>query len=238
MSDPLDGGVDHHARLVEALIFASADPVSDKAIRARLPDDADLGAVLERLSAHYRHRGVQLVRVAAGWAFRTAPDLADALRIEVTETRKLSRAALEMLAIIAYHQPVTRAEIEGIRGVATSKGTLDALMETGWIRPGRRRQTPGRPLTWVTTPAFLDHFGFQSLDDLPGVEELKAAGLLDTRPAIATLPGGRLDGDADAPPEEVDAPDADAPDADALDADIADSDIAAPDASDLDESRG
>jgi segregation and condensation protein B len=128
---------------------------------------------------------------------RTAPDLAAHLTLEVPQPRKLTRAGLETLAIIAYHQPVTRAEIENIRGVATSKGTLDTLMEAGWIKPGRRKQSPGRPVTWVTTAAFLDHFGLGALDDLPGVEELRAAGLLDTRPAIATLPGGRIDEDGE-----------------------------------------
>jgi len=181
-----------HVRLVEALLFAAAEPMADAALRARLPADADLGAVLNELAAHYAGRGVTLVRVAGGWAFRTAPDLAARLRVEVPAPRRLSRAALETLAIVAYHQPVTRGEIEAIRGVATSKGTLDVLLEAGWIKPGRRRQTPGRPLTWVTDTAFLDHFGLESLDDLPGVAELRAAGLLDSRPAIATLPGGRV----------------------------------------------
>jgi segregation and condensation protein B len=181
-----------HVRLIEAVLFAAAEPMADAALRARLPADADLGAVLGELAAHYAGRGVTLVRVAGGWAFRTAPDLAARLRVEVPAPRRLSRAALETLAIVAYHQPVTRAEIEAIRGVATSKGTLDVLLEAGWIRPGRRRQTPGRPLTWVTDKGFLDHFGLVSLDDLPGVAELRAAGLLDSRPAIATLPGGRV----------------------------------------------
>lgn len=183
-------------RIVEALLFASATPLDDAALRARLPADADLPRLLDTLSEHYRGRGVVLTQVAGGWAFRTAPDLARDLRLEVPVPRKLSRAAVETLAIVAYHQPVTRAEIENIRGVATSRGTLDTLMETGWVRPGRRRQTPGKPLTWVTTPAFLDQFGLASLDTLPGVEELRAAGLLDSRPAIATLPGGRADEDA------------------------------------------
>lgn len=187
------------ARLVEALLFAAAEPVDENVLRDRLPADCDLQAILADLVETYRNRGVVLVRVANGWAFRTAPDLAPHLRLERPAPRKLSRVGLETMAIIAYHQPVTRTEIEGIRGVATSKGTLDILMEAGWIRPGRRRQTPGRPLTWVTTKAFLDHFGLASLDELPGVEELKAAGLLDSRPAIATLPGGRND-EVDGPP--------------------------------------
>ena len=182
------------ARLVEALLFAAAEPVDEADLRDRLPADADLQAILADLVETYRNRGVVLTRVANGWAFRTAPDLAPHLRLERPSPRKLSRVGLETMAIIAYHQPVTRAEIENIRGVATSKGTLDILMEAGWIRPGRRRQTPGRPLTWVTTKGFLDHFGLASLDELPGIEELKATGFLDSRPAIATLPGGLMDG--------------------------------------------
>ena len=176
-------------RLVEALLFASTEPVDEAALAARLPDGADLSSILEHLVDHYRPRGVNLVKTGDGWALRTAPDLRDRLRLEVAVPRRLSRAAVETLAIIAYHQPVTRAEIENIRGVATSRGTLDALLEAGWIRPGRRRQTPGRPLTWLTTPAFLDHFALASLDDLPGVDDLRAAGLLDRRPALVTLPG-------------------------------------------------
>ena len=180
---------ERHVRLVEALLFASAEPVDEVALATRLPDGADLPSILGHLVDHYRPRGVNLVKIGAGWALRTAPDLRDRLRLEVAVPRRLSRAAVETLAIIAYHQPVTRAEIENIRGVATSRGTLDALLEAGWIRPGRRRQTPGRPLTWLTTPAFLDHFALASLDDLPGVDDLRAAGLLDRRPALVTLPG-------------------------------------------------
>ena len=184
-------------RVVEALLFASAEPLGLDDLRARLPQGVDLRAVLKALEADYRGRGVELVRRGDTWAFRTAPDLAGMLRTEATETRKLSRAALETLAIIAYHQPVTRAEIEEIRGVALSKGTLDILFEAGWVKPRGRRQTPGRPVVWGTSRAFLDHFGLGSLDDLPGVEELKAAGLLDTRPAVAAyaargeMPGTR-----------------------------------------------
>jgi segregation and condensation protein B len=139
---------------------------------------------LAELAALYQGRGVELVQLAGGWAFRTAPDLATALRVTLDVSRKLSRAAVEALAIIAYHQPVTRGEIEEIRGVQLSRGTLDILLESGWIKPKGRRRTPGRPVTWVTTPGFLDHFGLTSLDDLPGVEELKAAGLLDKRSGI------------------------------------------------------
>ena len=179
-------------RLVEALLFAAPAPVPDHAIRERLPDMADLAAILDRLAVDYRGRGVELVRVADGWTFRTAPDLADRLRLSVDQPRKLTRAGLETLAIVAYHQPVTRAEIEAIRGVSTSRGTLDALLEAGWVRPGRRRQTPGRPQTWVTTPAFLDHFTLGGLEDLPGVEEMKAAGLLTSDRQLTMLPGGTL----------------------------------------------
>lgn len=195
----LDHG--HQVRLVEALLFAAPEPMDAAALRARLPAEADLAAILADLEALYAGRGIVLSRVAGGWAFRTAADLAPALKLDIPTPKKLTRAALETLAIVAYHQPATRGEIESIRGVATSKGTLDTLMEAGWIRPGRRRQSPGRPLTWVTTKGFLDHFGLDSLDELPGIEELKAAGLLDARPAIATLPGGRADsGDEDALP--------------------------------------
>jgi segregation and condensation protein B len=176
----------HHAlRIVEALLFAAAEPLSEKALAGRLPDGADLKDLLRDLAGRYEGRGVVLRQTGNGWAFRTAPDLAPLLTQERTETRKLSRAGLETLAIIAYHQPVTRAEVEDIRGVALSRGTLDILLEAGWIKPRGRRDTPGRPLTWGTTEAFLDHFGLESLRDLPGIEDLKAAGLLDTRPALA-----------------------------------------------------
>ena len=186
-------------RFIEALLFAATEPMPEQAIAERLPDGTDLSAALDTLAEHYRGRGVNLVQTGSGWAFRTAADLAGRLKLEIVEPRKLPRVALETLAIIAYHQPVTRAEIEQIRGVATSRGTLDTLMEVDWVRPGRRRQTPGRPVTWVTTPAFLDHFQLASLDDLPGVAELKAAGLLEAGPTIAKLPGGRvLDDDAEA----------------------------------------
>jgi segregation and condensation protein B len=188
-------------RVLEALLFASRAPLGEDELKAHLPEDADLGALLAHLAEHYAERGVNLVRVAEGWAMRTAPDLGPALRREAEVQRKLSRAALETLAIVAYHQPVTRAEIEQIRGVAVSKGTLDILFEQGWIQPRGRRRTPGRPVTWVTTPGFLDHFGLASLDDLPGLDELRAAGLLDARaaaPGLAlALAGGEEDVDAD-----------------------------------------
>ena len=178
-------------RLLEAMLFASAEPLSPQAMHERLPESADLAALLAELQALYDGRGVALVETGGAWAFRTSPDLADALVVEKDVSRKLSRAALETLAIVAYHQPVTRAEVENIRGVATHKGTLDTLMEMGWVKPGRRRETPGRPLTWVTTPGFLDHFGLESALELPGLDELKAAGLLDRRPAIDTVPDSR-----------------------------------------------
>ncbi len=179
--------VDHHQhlRIVEALLFAAAEPLTAKQLAERLPAGVKVSALLDELREHFRGRGVELRRVGEGWAFRTAPDLATLLRVDRDEPRKLTRAALETLAIVAYHQPVTRAEIEDIRGVAVSKGTLDTLMEAGWVRPRGRRMTPGRPLTWGTSAAFLDHFGLDGLSDLPGVEDLRAAGLLDARPAIA-----------------------------------------------------
>ncbi len=171
-------------RLIEAVLFASAEPVTEAALRARLPENCDLRGVLDALTARYRGRGVELVVRGGAWALRTAPDLAPRLHLEVPQQCKLSRAAVEVLAIVAYHQPVTRAEIEEMRGVALSRGTLDVLLEAGWVRPAGRRQTPGRPMTWGTTPAFLDHFGLENLAALPGIDELKAAGLLDTRPAM------------------------------------------------------
>jgi segregation and condensation protein B len=177
-------------RLLEAMLFAASEPLPAVALGKRLPDGANVEDLLRELQALYANRGVNLVHHEDRWCFRTASDLADRLAIETTVTRKLSRAAIETLAIVSYHQPVTRAEIEEIRGVALSQGTLDKLLEVGWIKPKGRRQTPGRPVTWVTTDAFLEHFGLESLEALPGVEELKAAGLLDARPAISTLGAG------------------------------------------------
>ncbi|QFU16280.1 SMC-Scp complex subunit ScpB [Microvirga thermotolerans] len=168
-------------RIAEALLFASAAPLTVDDLAGRLPEGADVGAIIEDLTAHYADRGVNLVRVAGGFAFRTASDLSFVLARNVVEQRKLSRAAMETLAIIAYHQPVTRAEIEEIRGVATSKGTLDTLLETGWIRLRGRRKAPGRPVTYGTTPQFLEHFGLDAIEDLPGLEELKGAGFLEGR---------------------------------------------------------
>jgi segregation and condensation protein B len=168
-------------RLLEAMLFAAGEPIDEAALAARLPADVDLKAALARLQEDYAMRGVNLVRVGGKWTFRTASDLAWLLSRETIETRKLSRAAIETLAIIAYHQPVTRAEIEEIRGVSTSKGSIDVLLETGWIRPRGRRKAPGRPVTYGTTDMFLSHFGLDALDSLPGVEELKGSGLLDGR---------------------------------------------------------
>lgn len=170
-----------HLRLLEALIFAGAQALDEKDLAERLPNDADVARLLADLAELYANRGVNLVKVAGGYAFRTAPDLAEKLKIERPVTRKLSRASVETLAIIAYHQPVTRAEIEQVRGVGLSKGTLDLLFEQNWIKPMGRRRAPGKPVTWGTTDFFLEHFGLPSLDDLPGQEELKAAGLLDAR---------------------------------------------------------
>lgn len=185
-------------RALEAILFASAEPVSEDELKRRLPADADISVLLAELEELYARRGVNLVRVAKGWAFRTAPDLASLMTREIVEQRRLSRAALEMLAIIAYHQPVTRSEIEEIRGVATSKGTLDLLMELGWVRISGRRQVPGRPVTFGTTDTFLEQFSLDRIGDLPGVEELSAAGLLDKKaPPQATGPAGGEAAEAD-----------------------------------------
>ena len=172
-------------RLVEALLFASAAPLDEAQLAQRLPEGSDVAGLVAELAGHYRARGVNIVRIANGWTVRTAPDLGPRLKLERTVTRKLSRAAIETLAIVAYHQPVTRAEIEDIRGVTTSKGTLDVLLETGWIRLRGRRKAPGRPVTYGTNEAFLSHFGLEALNDLPGLDELKGAGLIE-----ATLPAG------------------------------------------------
>src|SRR4249919_3357563 len=183
---PVDENTDPVARpeelrLLEALLFASTEPLDQVALAKRMPDGVDIKVALAQLQADYASRGVNLVRVANKWTFRTAGDLSWLMTRESTETRRLSRAAIEMLAIIAYHQPVTRAEIEEIRGVVTSKGTLDLLLETGWIRLRGRRRVPGRPVTYGTTEGFLSHFGLDTVADLPGIDELKGAGLLDSR---------------------------------------------------------
>jgi segregation and condensation protein B len=166
-------------RLLEALLFAASEPLDEKVLAERLPDGVDVRAALRNLQTEYAARGVNLVRVAGKWTFRTANDLAWLLAKDVAEPKKLSRAALETLAIIAYHQPVTRAEIEEIRGVTASKGTVDVLLETGWVRLRGRRKAPGRPVTVGTSEAFLAHFGLDALSDLPGLEELKGSGILE-----------------------------------------------------------
>ncbi|MBM6581618.1 SMC-Scp complex subunit ScpB [Microvirga sp. BT689] len=189
-------------RIAEALLFASAAPLSAEELSGRLPEGADVERILQDLSELYALRGVNLVKVAGKWTFRTASDLSFVLARDVVEQRRLSRAAMETLAIIAYHQPVTRAEIEEIRGVATSKGTIDLLLETGWIRLRGRRKAPGRPVTYGTTPAFLEHFGFDAIEDLPGLEELKGAGFIEGRvPSDFSVP---IPSDADALREDED----------------------------------
>jgi segregation and condensation protein B len=170
-------------RLLEALLFAAPEPLSEAELGRWLGDPEGVQALLGELAETYAGRGINLARVAGGWTFRTAPDLAPELRSERVVGRKLSRAAVETLAIVAYHQPVTRAEIEAIRGVALARGTLDKLLEAGWVRPTGRREAPGRPLNWATTPAFLAHFGLDSVTELPAIDELRAAGLLDIGPA-------------------------------------------------------
>ncbi|MEM6851016.1 MAG: SMC-Scp complex subunit ScpB [Pseudomonadota bacterium] len=184
--------------MVEALLFASASPLSDEDIAGRLPGAADVPVIMARLCERYAGRGVEVCKVADRWTLRTAPDLGFLLETEKVEQRKLSRAALETLAIIAYHQPATRAEIEEVRGVAVSKGTLDLLLEIGWIKIAGRRRAPGKPVTYATSDGFLEHFGLESVEHLPGLDELKAAGLLD----------GRLPPDFSVPAPK-DAPDAD-----------------------------
>ncbi len=168
-------------RIIEALLFTSSVPLDATALAAHLPVQTDIEALMEILGADYARRGVNIIKAAGGWMLRTAPDLAQVVAAGAVEPRKMSRAAVEVLAIVAYHQPVTRAEIEDIRGVSTSKGTLDVLLESGWVRLRGRRKAPGRPVTYGTTPAFLVHFGLDALQDLPGLDELRGAGLLDGR---------------------------------------------------------
>lgn len=194
-------------RMVEAILFASANPVTVGELHARLPHGCDAPAALEQLAKRYEGRGVRVARVGDAWAIRTAADLAFLMTRETVETRKLSRAAIETLAIVAYHQPVTRAEIEEIRGVSVSKGTIEQLLDLDWIKLGQRRQTPGRPVTFVVTRAFLDHFGLQSPRDLPGLKELRAAGLLESTPPPDEVAPLEEDADTDdmferSPPEE------------------------------------
>lgn len=187
-------------RMVEAILFASAEPITVKELESRMPHGSDPAEALAHLRKRYEGRGVNVVRVGDAWAIRTAGDLGFLMQKETVETRKLSRAAIETLAIVAYHQPVTRAEIEEIRGVSVSRGTVDQLIELEWVRFGRRRMTPGRPVTYVVTQHFLDHFGLENARDLPGLKELRAAGLLDNRPppGADALPG---DDDEDESPE-------------------------------------
>ena len=183
---------DELTRAVEATLFAAEEPMTAEALSAHL-GGADVRDALDALAAHYAERGVQLVERGKRWQFQTAPDLAHLLRREREQVRKLSRAATEVLAIVAYHEPVSRAEIEAIRGVQTSAGTLDVLMEAGWVRVAGRREVPGRPVIYATTPEFLSHFGLESRRDLPGVDELKAAGLLDPVDAAIDAPTGAED---------------------------------------------
>ncbi|CUH47975.1 SMC-Scp complex subunit ScpB [Ruegeria atlantica] len=184
-------------RMVEAVLFASSEPVTIADLEARMPHGSDAAQAFEILQKRYEGRGVRVVRVGEAWAIRTAPDLGFLMQKETVETRKLSRAAIETLAIVAYHQPCTRAEIEEIRGVSVSRGTIDQLLEMEWIRLGRRRMTPGRPVTFVVTPQFLDHFGLENARDLPALKELRAAGLLENRPPPGTMPLGEGSDDSE-----------------------------------------
>lgn len=201
--------MDQQERMVEAILFAATAPVTMRDLIARMPQGCDPAEALAALRRTYQGRGVVVERLGDGYAFRTAPDLSFLLQTETVDTRRLSRAAIETLAIIAYHQPVTRAEIEEIRGVAVSRGTLDQLIEMEWVRMGRRRMSPGRPATFVVTDGFLDHFGLESSRDLPGLSELRAAGLLDSRPPAEglSMPLARDDEDDDIepvdPPEDL-----------------------------------
>ncbi|MEJ8560802.1 SMC-Scp complex subunit ScpB [Yoonia sp. GPGPB17] len=185
-------------RMVEAILFATADPVSVTELTGRMPHGCDPAEAIANLRKRYEGRGVNIVKVGDAWAIRTAGDLGFLMQKETVETRKLSRAAIETLAIVAYHQPVTRAEIEEIRGVSVSRGTVDQLIELEWIRFGRRKMTPGRPVTFVVTQGFLDHFGLENARDLPGLKELRSAGLLENRPPPgATALGEAEDADED-----------------------------------------
>ena len=185
-------------RMIEAVLFASSEPITLRELEDRLPRGSDVGEAMAFLRHRYQGRGVQVMKVGDAYAFRTAPDLGFLMHKETVETRKLSRAAIETLAIIAYHQPVTRAEIEEIRGVSVSRGTVDQLLEMEWIRFGRRKMTPGRPVTFVVTEEFLDHFGLESARDLPGLKELRSAGLLENRPPPSLTP---VVGDGEDEPE-------------------------------------
>ncbi len=189
-------------RMVEAVLFASPEAVTVKELAQRMPHGCNVAEALIHLQTRYEGRGVRVIRIGDTWAMRTAPDLGFLMQKETVEQRKLSRAAIETLAIIAYHQPTTRAEIEEIRGVSVSRGTIDQLLEMEWIRLGRRRMTPGRPVTFVVTPQFLDHFGLESARDLPGLKELRAAGLLENRPPPGMFPLGTARDDDDEDDEQ------------------------------------
>ncbi|MEX0338218.1 MAG: SMC-Scp complex subunit ScpB [Arenibacterium sp.] len=182
-------------RMVEAVLFASPEPVTVRELESRMPHGSDAAEALVHLRKRYEGRGVRVVKIDDAWAIRTAPDMGYLMQKETVETRKLSRAAIETLAIIAYHQPVTRAEIEEIRGVSVSRGTIDQLLEMEWIRLGRRKMTPGRPVTFVVTSEFLDHFGLENARDLPGLKELRAAGLLENRPPPGAFTLGETEDD-------------------------------------------
>lgn len=207
MTQDPDTHLPDYLRMAEAILFAATEPLKEADIAERLPDDANVPDLLKALVAQYEGRGVNLVKRGGAWLFQTAPDLAFLMRKEVDESKRLSRAAVETLAIVAYHQPVSRADIEDIRGVSLSKGTLDLLMEAGWVKPVGRREVPGRPVVYGTTAEFLAHFGLESIKDLPGVEELKAAGLLEpidvqlaqamTQPAKPAAASPDETGDAD-----------------------------------------
>lgn len=175
-------------RMIEAVLFASAEPVTIKELEARMPHGSDAAEAMVYLRRRYQGRGVHVMKIGDAYAMRTAADLGYLMQKETVEVRKLSRAAIETLAIIAYHQPVTRAEIEEIRGVSVSRGTVDQLLELEWIRFGRRKMTPGRPVTFVVTEGFLDHFGLENARDLPGLKELRSAGLLENRPQMSLMP--------------------------------------------------
>lgn len=189
-------------RMVEAVLFASPEALTVKELEQRMPHGCNVAEALIHLQTRYEGRGVRVSRIGDTWAMRTAPDLGFLMQKETVEQRKLSRAAIETLAIIAYHQPTTRAEIEEIRGVSVSRGTIDQLLEMEWIRLGRRRMTPGRPVTFVVTPQFLDHFGLESARDLPGLKELRAAGLLENRPPPGMFPLGTARDDDDEDDEQ------------------------------------
>ena len=191
-------------RMAEAILFASAEPVTVADLNARMPHGSDAAEALVYLRKRYEGRGVALVKVGDAYALRTAPDLGFLMQKETVETRKLSRAAIETLAIIAYHQPATRAEIEEIRGVSVSRGTIDQLLELEWIRFGRRKMTPGRPVTYMVTDEFLDHFGLENARDLPGLKELRAAGLLENRLPLGNLPQTDQSDDEDDAPDPED----------------------------------